>query len=227
MVLKKYSILFTFSMSLLTTTALFAPPGHDEDPLKTTSTTPLKKSTVQESALPSEDDGLTPEECNRLYFDTDPDPTVLDIAFAKASETLTPVLEFLSDPKEVGHSIADAVIKSSPKAIALMHDASHSVADTVIKQSPKVVQALADASAAAATSVKSAVSTVLHLPSVARIKNAYDMYTLGKETGDGVAFVLPPERAREEDDYITVVDMNTPDAIPVASSIEKNKEKSS
>lgn len=196
MVLKKYGILFTFSMSLLTTTALYAPPGNDEDTAKITSTTPLKKRTDQGSSLPSEGDELTPEECNRrfLYTDTQeiPEPTVVDIVLAKASKTLTSVLEALSDPKEVGHSIVDATIKNSPKA----------------------VQMLADASTTVATSAKSAASTILQLPPVVHIQNVYAMYTLGEEVGNGIALVLP----KEEDDFVSVIDMNKPDAGPASSS---------
>jgi hypothetical protein len=205
MVLKKYGILFTFSMSLLTSTALFAPPGHDEDTGKITPTTPLKKSTDQESSLPSEEAELTPEECNRRYLYTDTEeisePTVGDIVFAKTSETLTSILEFLSDPQKIGHSVVDRVIK----------------------QSPKLIQTLADARAAVATSARSAVSTVLQRPSVVHMQNAYAMYTLEKEAGDGIAFVLP----KEENDFTIVIDTNKPDASPTSSPAKKSEEESS
>ena len=192
MVLKKYGALFIFSMSLLTTTPLFAPAGNGIDDVSTLSTTPLKKITDQ----PSKEEQLTPEECNRRYLYAEPEglpePTVVDIVLAKASQTLTPVLEVLSDPKAVGQSIVDAVIKNSPKA----------------------VQMLRDAKATVATSAKSAASTILQLPPVVHIQNVYAMYTLGEEVGNGIALVLP----KEEDDFTIVIDTNKPDASPASSS---------
>lgn len=198
MVLKKYGVLCIFSMSLLTTTPLFAPAGDGTDDVSTFSTTPLKKITDQRSSLPSEEDELTPEECNRRYLYTEleevPEPTVVDTVLAKVSAALTPVLEVFSAPPEIGHSIANAVIKNSPK----------------------ISQALADASTNVTTSARSAISTILQLPPVVHLQNAYDMYTLEERTGDGLAFILP--QATGEDDFTIVIDTNKPDASPVSSS---------
>jgi len=108
MLVKKYGMLFTFTMSLLTTTPLFAPPGDGTDDVSTTST----------RSLPSEDTELTPGECNRRFFSSEEtlESTVVDIALAKASAILTPVLDSLSDPKalaqDASHAVADAVIKN-------------------------------------------------------------------------------------------------------------------
>lgn len=95
-----------------------------------------------------------------------------------------------------------------------MHEASHSVADLVIKG--------VDVST---TVAKSAVSTILQLPPLAHLQNAYDMYTLGEEVGDGIAIILP----KEEDGFTIVIDTHKSDTIPVSSakSVEKAEKKSS
>lgn len=195
MMLNKYGVLFTFSMSLLTTTTLFAPPVNDEDTGKITLTTSLKKSTDDKSSLPSEEVGLTPEECNRRYLYTDtqeiPEPTAVDIVLAKTSEALTHVCTVLSEPQEIGHSLVDRIIKNSPK----------------------VAQTLENLRATVAGSVKSTASTILQLPPVVHMKNTYAMYTLGEEAGNGIALVLP----KDEDDFTIVIDTNKPGARPASS----------
>lgn len=210
MLLKEYGVLFIFTMSLLTTTPLFAPPGDGTDDVRTTST----------RSLSSENTELTPEECNRRYLYSEAgeeeilEPTVVDRALATASAILTPVLDSLSDPtalvQDASHSVADLVIKGSPKAVHIVHKASHAVADLVIQG--------VDVSA---TIARSAVSTILQLPPVAHMQNAYNMYTLGEETGEGIVLILPPET--EEDGFVSVVDMNNkPPEAPLSASVSSS-----